>query len=66
MAETSSCGSRSYALAFWIEEEGAKGLLKMMQDHALATIDLGRDDAYPMPTRRFWGSSQKLCGEATV
>lgn len=35
------------ALASWIEEHGARGLLKLMQDHALATIDAGRDDATP-------------------
>jgi hypothetical protein len=35
------------ALAWWIEQHGARGLLKMLQDHALATIDAGRDDATP-------------------
>jgi hypothetical protein len=35
------------ALASWIEQHGARGLLKMLQDHALATIDAGRDDATP-------------------
>ena len=35
------------ALASWIEEAGALGLLKLMQEHALATIDSGRDDQTP-------------------
>jgi len=35
------------ALASWIEQHGARGLLKMLQEHALATIDAGRDDATP-------------------
>jgi hypothetical protein len=35
------------ALAAWIESHGARGLLKLLQDHALATIDAGRDDATP-------------------
>lgn len=35
------------ALAAWIEEHGARGLLRMMQDHAMATIDAGRDDQTP-------------------
>lgn len=32
------------ALASWIESCGAGGLLALMQGHALATIDTGRDD----------------------
>ena len=35
------------ALAWWIESHGARGLLKLLQEHALATIDAGRDDATP-------------------
>ena len=35
------------ALASWIESHGARGLLKLLQEHALATIDAGRDDATP-------------------
>jgi hypothetical protein len=35
------------AIAWWIEQHGARGLLKMLQEHALATIDAGRDDATP-------------------
>jgi len=35
------------ALASWIEPYGARGLLKMLQEHALATIDAGGDDATP-------------------
>lgn len=32
------------AIASWLEENGAKGLLRLMQEHALATIDAGKDD----------------------
>ena len=35
------------ALASWIESHGARGLLGLLQEHALATIDAGRDDATP-------------------
>ncbi len=35
------------ALASWIEEAGATGLLKLLQGHALETIDAGRDDQTP-------------------
>ena len=35
------------ALASWIEEHGARGLLGLMQEHALATIEAGKDDATP-------------------
>ena len=32
------------ALASWIEASGAHGLLSLLQEHALTTIDAGRDD----------------------
>ena len=32
------------AVAAWLESLGAKGLLKLMQGHALATIDAAKDD----------------------
>lgn len=32
------------ALASWVESHGAKGLLALLQAHALATIDAGKDD----------------------
>ena len=35
------------AIASWIEESGAEGLLQLMQEHALDTIDAGRDDQAP-------------------
>ncbi|MCC6127394.1 MAG: hypothetical protein IT426_20745 [Pirellulales bacterium] len=35
------------ALAAWIESHGARGLLKLLQEHALAVIDAGRDDSTP-------------------
>ncbi|MCE5268284.1 MAG: hypothetical protein LLG00_10410 [Planctomycetaceae bacterium] len=35
------------ALASWIESHGARGLLKLLQEHAMATIDAGRDDTTP-------------------
>ena len=35
------------ALAAWLDERGAKGLLDLMQQHALETIDDGRDDSAP-------------------
>ena len=35
------------ALASWIESHGAKGLLKLLQEHALATIDAAGDEATP-------------------
>jgi hypothetical protein len=35
------------ALASWLEEAGALGLLKLLQEHALTTIDSGRDDQTP-------------------
>jgi hypothetical protein len=35
------------ALASWIESHGADGLLQLVQQHALGTIDAGRDDQIP-------------------
>jgi hypothetical protein len=35
------------ALASWIESHGARGLLKLLQEHAMAVIDRGRDEAVP-------------------
>ena len=35
------------ALASWIEAAGARGLLGLLQEHALRTIDAGRDDQTP-------------------
>jgi len=35
------------AIASWIEEAGAFGLLGLLQEHALETIDSGRDDQTP-------------------
>lgn len=35
------------SIASWLDESGAKGLLGVMQEHALATIDAGRDDQTP-------------------
>ncbi len=35
------------ALASWIESHGARGLLGLLQEHALAVIDRGRDEAVP-------------------
>jgi len=35
------------ALAWWIESHGARGLLKLLQEHAMAVIDRGRDEAVP-------------------
>ncbi len=35
------------ALASWIESHGARGLLAMLQEHALATIEAGREDTTP-------------------
>ncbi len=35
------------SIAAWIEQHGARGLLAMVQEHALATIDRGRDEAVP-------------------
>jgi hypothetical protein len=35
------------AVASWIESHGVLGLLGLMQEHALRTIDTGRDDAAP-------------------
>jgi hypothetical protein len=35
------------AIAAWIEDHGASGLLKLLQDHALATIDAGWDEQTP-------------------
>ena len=35
------------ALAWWIESHGARGLLSLLQEHAMATIESGRDDATP-------------------
>jgi hypothetical protein len=32
------------ALASWFESRGVGGLLKLMQEHALATIERGKDD----------------------
>jgi hypothetical protein len=35
------------ALASWLESQGVQGLLKLMQDHALAVIDHGHDESIP-------------------
>ena len=35
------------AMASWIESHGARGLLKLLQEHALAVIDRGKDEAVP-------------------
>jgi hypothetical protein len=35
------------ALAYWIESHGARGLHGLLQEHALAAIDRGRDEAVP-------------------
>ncbi len=35
------------ALASWIESHGARGLHGLLQEHALAVIDRGRDEAVP-------------------
>jgi hypothetical protein len=35
------------ALASWIESKGAAGLLNLLQKHALATIDAGREEQTP-------------------
>lgn len=35
------------ALASWIEADGARGLLTLMQQHALSTIDSGKDETTP-------------------
>ena len=35
------------ALASWVESHGARGLLALLQEHALAVIDRGRDEAVP-------------------
>jgi len=35
------------AIASWFEEHGAKGLLALLQEHALGVIDATRDDATP-------------------
>jgi hypothetical protein len=35
------------ALAAWVESHGARGLLGLVQQHALATIDAGRDEQTP-------------------
>jgi hypothetical protein len=35
------------ALASWIESHGARGLLKLLQAHALASIERGRDESMP-------------------
>src|SRR5208282_4439536 len=35
------------ALASWIESHGARGLLGLLQEHALASIDRGRDESIP-------------------
>jgi len=35
------------ALASWIESAGARGLLALLQEHALATVEAGRDDQTP-------------------
>lgn len=35
------------ALASWVESCGARGLLGLMQEHALATIDAAKDDQTP-------------------
>ena len=34
-------------LASWIESHGASGLLGLLQEHALASIDRGRDESIP-------------------
>lgn len=36
------------ALAAWLEESGASGLLKLMQQHALTTIEAQEDDQIPV------------------
>jgi hypothetical protein len=35
------------ALASWVEEHGADGLLRHLQHHALATVEAGKDDQVP-------------------
>ena len=35
------------ALASWIESHGARGLLGLLQEHALTTIERGRDESVP-------------------
>jgi hypothetical protein len=35
------------ALASWIESHGAGGLLKLLQEHALAVIDRGKEETVP-------------------
>ena len=35
------------ALAAWIQDHGGGGLLKLMQEHALAVIDAGKEDTTP-------------------
>jgi hypothetical protein len=35
------------ALATWIESHGARGLHKLVQDHAMVVIDRGRDESVP-------------------
>ena len=35
------------ALASWIEEAGGRGLLKLMQEHALGVIEAGKDEQMP-------------------
>ena len=35
------------ALASWVEDSGALGLLGLLQEHALETIDTGKDDQTP-------------------
>ncbi len=35
------------ALAYWLESSGAGGLLRLLQEHALTTIERGRDEAIP-------------------
>ena len=40
-------GSLSCAVAYWVESHGAQGLLQLMQRHALATVEKGKDDQIP-------------------
>jgi hypothetical protein len=35
------------AIGSWVESHGARGLLALLQEHALAAIDRGRDEAVP-------------------
>jgi hypothetical protein len=35
------------SLAWWLESHGARGLLELMQSHAMTVIEAGKDDATP-------------------